>query len=146
MTVVHRLLKTKGSQVYSVLPKSTVLEALQLMAEKKIGAVPVVEHGQLLGIFSERDYARRGILEGRTSDAMVEDLMTSEVFFVRPDNTLEDCMCIMTEQHVRHLPVVESGEVVGIVSIGDVVKVLIEDQHHVIEGLENYIMGREQVT
>jgi CBS domain-containing protein len=142
MGTVRGILKDKGEQIWSVGPQTTILEALQLMAEKGIGAVLVMEGPRLLGIFSERDYARRGVLKGRNVDARIEAVMTAPVITVTREGSLEECLVIMTEHHFRHLPVVEGDHVVGIVSIGDVVKAVIDDQRNHISGLENYIMGR----
>ena len=139
---VRSMLRGKGSQVWSVTPQATILEALKLMAEKRIGAVLVMVDERLIGIFSERDYARRGVLEGRGVDAKVEDVMTTPVFAVSADRSVEDCLAIMTDHHFRHLPVIENDKVIGVVSIGDVGKHLIDDQRNMISGLENYIMGR----
>jgi CBS domain-containing protein len=142
MYSVTQILRQKGRQVWSTRPDATVYEALQLMAEKDIGALLVLESGKLAGIFSERDYARKVILLGRSSkDTKVRDIMTERVYYVRPDWTTEDCMALMTEKHFRHLPVLEGDKVIGIISIGDVVKALITKQEFVIEQLEHYITG-----
>jgi len=142
MYSVTQILRQKGRQVWSTRPDATVYEALQLMAEKDIGALLVLESGKLAGIFSERDYARKVILLGRSSkDTLVRDIMTERVYYVRPNWTTEDCMALMTEKHIRHLPVLESDKVIGIISIGDVVKALITKQEFVIEQLEHYITG-----
>ncbi len=142
MATVQSILKNKGSQVWAVSPDTTVLEALELMAEKGIGAVLVLDGGRLVGIFSERDYARRGVLKGRGVDARITELMTSPVLAITLDRPLEDCLAIMTDHRIRHLPVVENDRVIGLISIGDVVKYVIDDQRNHISGLENYIMGR----
>jgi CBS domain-containing protein len=139
---VRSMLRNKGSQVWSVSPQATILDALHLMAEKQIGAVLVLDGERLVGIFSERDYAQRGVLQGRGVDAMIDEVMTSPVSAISPDRTVEDCLAIMNDHHFRHLPVFENGKVIGVVSIGDVVKSLIDDQRATISGLENYIMGR----
>jgi CBS domain-containing protein len=139
---VRTMLKNKNSQVWSVSPQSTVLEALRLMAEKGIGAVLVMDGDRLVGIFSERDYARRGVLQGRGVESKIDEVMTSPVSAISLDRSVEDCLAIMTDHHFRHLPVMESGKVVGVVSIGDVVKNMLDDQRETISGLENYIMGR----
>lgn len=143
MTIVRQILKSKGYQIYSVPPGASVLEALQLMADRGIGAILVMDEGRVLGIFSERDYARRGVLQGISTDVPIRDLMTDKVYFVRPEDTTEQCMVLMTDKHIRHLPVLEGENVVGVISIGDVVKTIIEDQQYKIQGLENYILGRE---
>jgi CBS domain-containing protein len=142
MATVRSVLKNKGNQVWSLSPQATVLEALHLMAEKGVGAVLVIDGDQLVGIFSERDYARRGVLMGRGVDATMDEMMTSPVLAINPDRTMEDVQAIMTDRHFRHLPVVENGKVVGLISIGDVVKYIIDEQANQISGLENYIMGR----
>lgn len=143
MTTVKNILKAKGNRIYAVPPTATVLESLKLMADKGIGALLVMDGDFLVGIFSERDYARRGILQGRQQDAPVQDMMTPMVYYVRPEQSIQDCMALMSARHIRHLPVIENNRVVGVISIGDVVKAIIEDQQHTISGLENYIMGGE---
>lgn len=143
MTTVKQILATKGSDVWSIHPELSVFEALEYMAEKDIGALLVVEDGEIVGIFSERDYARKIVLRGLTSRGTpVSELMTRRVFSVDPDRPIEDCMAIMTQQKIRHLPVCEGGDVVGVISIGDVVKGLIADREHLIHDLEAYICGR----
>jgi CBS domain-containing protein len=112
------------------------------MADKDIGALLVIEDDLVIGIFSERDYARKVILQGKASkDTPIEEIMTARVIFVQPDQSIEECMAVMTEKHVRHLPVLENGQLLGVISIGDVVKAIIADQGFVIEQLENYITG-----
>lgn len=139
---VSQLLRRKGGGVYTTYPGATVYEALQYMAEKNIGALLVIEGGKLAGIFSERDYARKVILQGKTSHVThVREIMTDKVFFVRPEDTIEECMALMTAQHIRHLPVLSNDEIVGIISIGDVVKAVIDEQGFVIEQMANYITG-----
>ncbi len=145
MNRVKDILRSKGDQVWSISPNATVREALQEMADKNIGAVLVMDEGRLAGIFSERDYARKVVLKGRRSDeTRVAEVMTSQVVGVRPDDTVEECMALMTDKRIRHLPVVDSGEVTGIVSIGDVVKSIISEQQFLIEQLELYITGTPQ--
>lgn len=142
MHSVRGVLQSKGSQVWSTYPDATVYDALKMMSEKEIGALVVLDDGHLVGIFSERDYARKVILLGKTArDTLVRDIMTPKVYSVRPDQTIEECMHLMTDRHIRHLPVVEDDEVVGVISIGDVVKTIISEQKFVIEQLENYISG-----
>jgi CBS domain-containing protein len=142
MKTVNDVLKGKEGVVSSIAPNSTVFEAIMVMAEKEIGALLVMEGESLLGILTERDYARKVIIQGRSSrDCTVQEIMTSKVMVVNPATTVEECLAIMTEKHVRHLPVVEHGKVVGIVSIGDAVKAIISDQHFTISNLVNYIMG-----
>lgn len=137
MTTVQHLLRTKEhSTVHTIAPQSTVYEALQMMATHAIGALPVVQAGQLVGIFTERDYARKGILQGRASkNTHVRELMTDTVVSVTPEQTVERCMWLMTKQHIRHLLVLDKNRVVGMVSIGDVVKNLLAEQAHTIERL-----------
>ena len=142
MQTVRQILKGKGSEVYFVPPTSTVQNALELMADKEIGAVLVMEADKIKGIFSERDYARRGILMGCSADSPVEKLMTCALVYIGADQTLEDCMAMMTDKHIRHLPVVEQGKLMGIISIGDVVKAMISDQERKIKNMEDYIEGR----
>lgn len=142
MITIRSALKNKGSAIWSVSPQATILDALKLMAEKRIGAVLVMENERLVGVFSERDYARRGVLEGRDVTARIEEVMTSPVLAISPDRPMEDCLAVMTNHHFRHLPVVENDQVVGVISIGDVVKEIMDDQRDMISGLENYIMGR----
>ena len=140
MVSVRQLLEGKGDAIFSIGPEDPVLEAIRLMADHRIGALIVMRGAELAGIVSERDYARKVILLGRSSSATpVWQIMSSPVHTVSPQQTLDDCMRIMTEQRVRHLPVVERGNVVGVLSIGDLVKALIEDQRHTIEQLETYI-------
>jgi CBS domain-containing protein len=143
MNNVRQLLQAKGESLWSTTPGTSVFDALKLMADKNIGSLVVLEGERLVGIFSERDYARKVILKGKTSrEITVAEIMTSEVFSVRPDQTIVDCMQLMTEKRVRHLPVVDAGRVVGIISIGDVVKSIISDQRDTITPLEEYITGR----
>ncbi len=140
MKTLNLLLQKKGRDIWSVSPNDTVFDALRLMAEKGIGAVLVMEGGRVVGVLSERDYARKVALEGRTSrDTPVRDIMTSRVVYARADQTIEEAMAIMTEKRVRHLPVMANGELVGVVSIGDLVKEIISDQQFMIDQLINYI-------
>ena len=143
MKTVAQLLRTKGQQVLTVAPDVSVFDALGVMAEKNVGALLVVEERRLVGVFSERDYARKVILKGKTSrDIAVREIMTSPVLYVRPEQTIEDCMALMTDKRVRHLPVLEDERLVGVISIGDVVKAIIAEQEFMIEQLQNYISGR----
>ena len=143
MKTVRQLLRTKGHQILSVSPGASVFEALEVMAEKNVGALLVVEGERLVGVFSERDYARKVILKGKASKEIpVREIMTSYVLYVRPEQTVEDCMALMTDKHVRHLPVLEEEKLVGVISIGDVVKAIIAEQEFMIEQLQNYITGR----
>jgi CBS domain-containing protein len=140
MTTIRQILVQKPD-VYSVDPDATVLDALNLLGEKNVGALLVMKGGQeLVGIFSERDYARRMILQGRTSrETPVREVMTSNVFVITPDTTSGECMMHMTDRHIRHLPVVEAGRVVGVISIGDIVRAVMEDMRFTIRQLESYI-------
>jgi len=146
MKSVREVLKTKTKEVWSILPYATVFDALKLMGEKKIGALMVIDDkGKVAGIISERDYARKVILKGKASkDTKVEEIMTpaSEMFAVRPENSVEECMILMTGKHVRHLPVFEKDKFIGVVSIGDVVKSIISEQEALIEHLSGYIAGK----
>ena len=140
MLRIKYLLALKGSTVWTIAPQAPVLEAIRLLAEKHIGALLVVKDGELVGIVSERDYARKVILMGRSSAELpVAEIMTTPVTTVSPDDTVHRCMEIITEQRIRHLPVVEKRKVVGIVSIGDLVKAVIEEQQQTIDHLERYI-------
>jgi CBS domain-containing protein len=146
MKSVGEVLKTKTKEVWSILPYATVFDALKLMGEKKIGALMVIDDkGKVAGIISERDYARKVILKGKASkDTKVEEIMTpaSEMFAVKPENSAEECMILMTGKHVRHLPVFEKDKFIGVVSIGDVVKSIISEQEALIEHLSGYIAGK----
>jgi CBS domain-containing protein len=139
MTTIRQILAHKP-EVYAIEPDATVFEALRLMEEKNIGALLVMRGEQLVGIFSERDYARRMILQGRTSrETPVREVMTPDVFVIAPDTTSGECMVHMTDRRIRHLPVVEGGRVVGVISIGDVVRSVIEDLRFTVRQLESYI-------
>jgi len=141
MATVDSILQEKGKQVFSVTPDTTIVECLKLMAEKKIGSVLVMEGEKVVGIFSERDYARRGILQGNDEHTPVKKMMTDKVYYVSPDQSVETCMAQMSDKHIRHLPVVQHNKVVGVISIGDVVTSLLQDRESLIKGLENYILG-----
>ena len=143
MATVTNILEEKGRKIISISPNQTILEALKLMSEKQIGAVLVMDGEKVVGIFSERDYARRGTLQGNPVTTPIKDVMTREVYYVGPDQSAETCLAQMTDKHIRHLPVVKNGKVIGVISIGDVVKVLIKDQKELIVGLENFILGRQ---
>ena len=140
---VRDILKGKGTDVWSIRPDSTVYEALQLMAEKNCGAILVMESDRILGIFSERDYARKVILRGRTSrDTKVSEIMNENVIFVNGERTVEESMALMSGKRIRHLPVLEGDKLIGLISIGDIVKAVIEEKEYIIKELENYITGR----
>ena len=140
---IRWVLKLKGDNVWSVAPWESVYDAIAAMSDRQVGALPVMEEGRLIGIISERDYARRVILKGRSSkETPVAEIMTTPVVHVTPEATVEGCMRMMTENRVRHLPVVEDGRVVGIVSIGDLVNWIISAQADAINQLNSYIAGR----
>ena len=140
MKTVKQLLGAKGGQVHSIGPDAKVIEALQIMAQKDIGALIVMESGRLAGVLSERDYARKVILRGKSSqDVPVRDIMTAEVVTVDPARTIEECMALVTNRRIRHLPVMEDGNLIGLVSIGDLVKEVIAEQEQTIKQLESYI-------
>lgn len=142
MKLVNHLLDRKERHIIAVKPDDSVLQAIRVMAEKNIGAVVVIQDGVLLGIMSERDYARKVIVKGRASDdTPVSDIMTSEVLTTSGGETVNNCMAMMTERKIRHLPVVEDDVVVGMISIGDIVEAIISDQQEEIEQLEHYISG-----
>ena len=142
MKLVKHLLDRKGRHIIAVKPSDTVLEAIRVMAEKNIGAVVVMIDSELLGIMSERDYARKVIVKGRASDStLVADIMTADVLTTSGDETVNDCMAMMTKQKIRHLPVVEDNTVIGMISIGDLVEAIIADQQEEIQQLEHYISG-----
>lgn len=143
MTTARQVLESKPNQAtYSIPPTATVYAALQLMAEKGIGALLVVEAGKIVGILSERDYARKVILMQRTSrETLVRDIMTRAVIYVRPDQSTDECMALMTQHRLRHLPVMNGEELLGMISIGDLVKNIISEQQFIIEQLEHYISG-----
>ena len=143
---VGALLRDKTSVIHSIPPTATVLDAIALMAERNIGALPVLQGKRLVGMFSERDYTRKIVLMGRTSrETLVGEIMTRDPVFVDPGATVNDCMEIMTEERVRHLPIVEDGDLIGILSIGDLVKWIISAQTATIEHLTRYVFG-EQVS
>lgn len=142
MKTVRDILDVKGHNVWRVPFEATVFDALQLMAEKEVGALVVVDGPKPVGIISERDYARKIILLGRASPTtLVREIMTSHIVYTHPDQPIEECMAIITDKRIRHLPVMEEGKLIGIISIGDLVKTIIAEQKFTIEQLERYITG-----
>jgi CBS domain-containing protein len=142
MHTVAQLLETKGNLIFSVAPEDSVLHAIEIMATRHVGALLVMDHGALLGIISERDYARKVILKKRSShDTLVRDIMTSPAVTVQPEASVHRCMQLMTEGRFRHLPVMRGSQLMGVLSIGDLVKAVIEEQSQQIEQLERYIAG-----
>ena len=142
MGTVHHILKAKGNNIYSISPFITVFTALEIMVEKNVSALVIMDNDKLIGIFSERDYARKVALKGKSSkETPVGDIMSGNVITVSPDNTIDDCMNLMTDKFIRHLPVVENDKLVGLISIGDLVKFIIEEQKFIIENMEQYIGG-----
>lgn len=142
ITTINDLLKERGRHVYSISPQQTVFEALQLMAEKDIGALVVLDDERIVGMFSERDYARKVVLKGRSSkNSPVSDIMSTKVYFMAPENTLQECMTLMTIKKIRHVPILKKGELIGMVSIGDLVNKFISLQQETIKELEKYITG-----
>lgn len=142
MKSVAAILNSKGSDVWSVASKDTIFNAVQLMADKDIGSLIVMDGDKLVGIVTERDYARKVILEGKSSkDSAVDEVMTTRMLCVSPDRTVDECMALMTDKRVRHLPVLDDKRVVGVVSIGDLVKAVINEQQVIIEQLQDYIHG-----
>ncbi len=142
MKLIKHLLDRKGRDIISIKPEDSVLDAIRLMAEKGIGSLVVMKDQELLGIMSERDYARKVIIKGRSSESTaVSEIMTANVFTTSSSETVNDCMSVMTEKKIRHLPVVEDNAVIGMISIGDLVKAIISDQQEEIEQLEHYISG-----
>ncbi len=147
MQTIRQILKKKGRKTWTVTPKTSVFEALQVMAEKDVGALLVVEGKTLVGVFSERDYARKVILLGKSSKKIqVSEIMSSPPIFIEPDNTVEKGLALMSARHVRHLPVMEKNRLIGIVTIGDLVRCLIDEQKVVIDHLESYILSNTSLT
>jgi len=143
MRSVKDILQEKGTQVYAISPDAKVYEALQLMADKNVGALMVMEGDRAVGLISERDYARKIVLKGKFSkDVPVHEIMTADIVRIGPDRDVENCMELMTDKRVRHLPVFENDRLIGIISIGDIVKAIIEHKEEIIEQLENYIKGK----
>ena len=142
MSTVRNILQRKGNAVHSISPDSSVYDALEELEENNLGSLVVVENGKLTGVFTERDYARKVILKGRSSkETLVRDIMSSRPIFVNPDNTLDECMQLMSDKFIRHLPVLENEELVGVISIGDIVKYIIYEKDFIIDNLEHYITG-----
>lgn len=142
MKLVKHILDTKGNDIWHIAPDNSVLDAIKMMAEKGVGALLVMDNAKLVGIISERDYARKVILKSKSSEKTpVKDIMTKEVVCASPEQSVEECMRVMTEKHIRHLPVTQDEKVVGVLSIGDLVKAIIEEQHFTIKQLEMYITG-----
>jgi CBS domain-containing protein len=140
MKTVAHLLKMKGNDIFSISPDATVRQALEKLVEKNIAGLVAMEEGKLVGIFTERDYARKVVLKGKSSkDTLVREIMTEHVISVGPETSIDTCMEIMTHRQIRHLPVLQNGAVVGVISIGDLVKFIIEDQKYTIKNLESYI-------
>jgi CBS domain-containing protein len=143
MFSIKQILEKKGRDIWVISPQAKVFDALKLMSEKNIGALIVVDKGRVAGVISERDYARRVILEGKSSkDVPVKQIMTPHVYGIHPETTAEECMALMTDKHIRHLPVIYNDRLLGVVSIGDIVKAIISEQEVTIEHLKNYIMGK----
>ncbi len=143
MATVDSILMIKGKDVFTVSPQDTILDALKLMADKDIGAVLVMEGQKLIGIFTERDYARRISLKGNSDSTPIKDVMTKQVYCISPDQSAEACMAQMVDKHFRHLPVVKGDKVIGVISINDVVKTVVRDKESLIAGLENLMMGTD---
>jgi len=140
MNKVWQILKVKGSQVWTISKDSTVLEALKLLAEKQVGALVVMDDKQVVGIFSERDYARKGVLIGKQAESTrLKEVMTKDLITVTPEHSVQECMALMTDRRIRHLPVFEGDQLVGLVSIGDIVKDMIEELEFMVSQLEKYI-------
>jgi signal-transduction protein with cAMP-binding, CBS, and nucleotidyltransferase domain len=146
MLTIKHVLESKDKLLWSIDPKSKAYEALEIMAEKDIGALLVIESGKLVGLFSERDYARKVILKGKSSkETSVEELMTREIYSITPDKSVEECLALLTAAHCRHMPVMENDQLIGLVTIGDVVNALITDKQITIDDLKNYIAGSEYI-
>ena len=142
MKTVGDILQTKGSEVWTIPPETIVFDALKIMADKNVGALVVLDRAEVAGILSERDYARKVILHGKSSrELKAGEIMSATVFFVSPEQNIEDCMALFTNKRVRHLPVLQNNQLIGIISIGDVVKAVIAEQEYTIKHLENYITG-----
>jgi len=140
MASIKQVLQGKGHDVWSIGPEASVLDALAMMADKEVGALAVTDAGKLVGVVTERDYARKVVLQGRSSESTkIKEIMTSRVAYTRPEQSVEECMAVMTDKRIRHLPVMDGERLLGMISIGDLVKSIIEEQQQVIEQLEQYI-------
>ncbi|UCH83876.1 MAG: CBS domain-containing protein [Candidatus Latescibacterota bacterium] len=140
MMTVHELLENKGGVVFTIAPADSVYDAIKTMADKSVGALVVMDGSEVVGIVTERDYARKVVLKGRSSKKTAcRNIMTGEVLVVSPERTIDECMCLMTEKRIRHLPVIENDRLVGIISIGDCIKAIVSKQEFIIEQLESYI-------
>jgi CBS domain-containing protein len=147
MKTIRSILKVKGRKTWKINPEASVFDALQVMAEKDIGALLVVDGKTLVGVFSERDYARKVILHGKSSkEILVREIMSSPPIFIEPDNTVEQGLALMSAKHIRHLPVMEKNRLIGIVTIGDLVRSLIDEQKVVIDHLERHILSKTSIT
>jgi CBS domain-containing protein len=143
IATVKDVLDEKGHSVWTISPEAKVIAALELLAKKNVGALVVTHSNKLVGIFSERDYARKLILKGRTSlETPVKDIMTRGVYYVSPDTSTQECMAMMTKNRIRHLPVIHNEKLIGIISIGDIIRSVVSEQKITIDHLENYIMGK----
>ena len=146
MNTIGQLLESKGKDIWTIAPNATVFEGLRIMAKRNVGALLVIDKDNLVGIFSERDYARKVILEGKSSkDTAVGELMTKDVYYIDPKNTLQESMAVMTARHIRHMPVLDKDRLVGMVTLGDVVKQIIAEQEFTIRELEKYISGSYEI-
>jgi CBS domain-containing protein len=142
MGLVKQILESKGNEIFTIAPDTSVYHALELMVEKNVSALLVMENDQLAGIFTERDYARKVVLKGKKStETTIGEIMTSDLITVAPNSTIDECMGLMTGKYIRHLPVLDNGKLAGIISIGDVVRRIIEDQKSIIGHMEQYIAG-----
>ena len=142
MRTVRQLLESKPAEIIAISPDAPVIDAIRLMAERHVGALVVMEGARLVGILSERDYARKIVLQGRSSkDTPVRDIMTAEVITVRPEDSSDHCMQVVTDKRIRHLPVMQGGDVIGVLSIGDLVRAVIEEQKQELDQLQRYIAG-----
>jgi CBS domain-containing protein len=147
MKTIRQIIKLKGHNIWTISPAARVFDALQVMAEKDIGALLVVDGKTLVGVFSERDYARKVILKGKSSkNTRISEIMSSPPIFIEPDNTIEQGLALMSAKHIRHLPVLEDNQMLGIVTIGDLVKTLIDEQKMTIDHLERYILTNTSIT